>query len=269
MKIKIYIIVGIVLFLLFLPYLFPLDVYSQRLEMRLQTPSLQHILGTDFFGRDVFSRLLLAISNSLLMSLLAVCGAVILGLGITVLARSLGSVFLRFVELSMDSMLAIPVFLVCLVLVSLSGSGKIIIVLGQMLAFFPLVYRVCSREIQSHMQKEYIKIAESMGQRRSLIIKKHVFPFLVPKLSQQMISLVSISISIESGLSYLGFGIAPPEPSLGNLLFDARSFISTAPWYIIGIIASISLLLSCTTQLANAVTKRYSAKPFLVASLPH
>lgn len=231
-----------------------IDPYTQQLEKRLQPPGFEHLLGTDFFGRDIGARILLAMSNSLLLSVLSVAGAVCLGLGAAILAASAGSLWIRLAELCVDALLTMPVFLLCLVIVSWSGSGKTVIVLGQFAAFVPLVFRVCIQEITAQFRMDYIKIAQELGQSKAGIIVRHIFPFLLPKLYQQMISLISISIGIEAGLSYLGFGIPKPEPSLGNLLYDARNYITILPWYILSVLLSISLLLFIILLIAKTET---------------
>ncbi len=238
----------------FLPFTY-LDPYEQNLDNRLQGPSRSHILGTDSFGRDIFSRLVVAVHNTMLVSVFAVCIATSIGLILAIVAVSLGYVWVYMAEIVIDIILAIPVFLVCLMLVSLYGSGKIFIIIGQCMAFIPLVFRASIQDIHFYMQKEYITIARSFGMSTIHIIVKHIFPFLVPKLLQQLISLISIAISIEAGLSYLGFGIAKPEPSIGNMLYDAKRSVVLAPWYMASVVLTVSLLLVCVQILASRQSK--------------
>ena len=229
-----------------------LDPYKQNLDDSLQSPSRKYILGTDFFGRDIFSRLLFAVSNTLFISVFAVCIAMSIGLILAVISISIGRMWVYISEICIDIMLAIPVFLICLILVSLYGNGKIFIIIGQCMAFIPLIFRVSIQDIRFYMQKEYITIAKNFGMTTIHVVIKHIFPFLIPKLVQQITSLIAIAISIEAGLSYLGFGIEKPEPSIGNMLYDAKNTIYLAPWYMISVIFTICFLLLCVQILSSS-----------------
>lgn len=206
-------------------------------------PSLEHLLGTDNFGRDIFSRVLDGAGTTLFI---AVC-VVIIGCAAGIVIGSLCGYYGGLPDVILtricDSITAFPSFLLALVIVSITGSGTYNIILALGILFIPSFARIVRGEFARCRELNYIKSARLMGASDFRIIFLHILPNTVPVLFSAVTIGFNNAVLSEASMSFLGIGIQPPAASLGSMLSDSQTYLRSAPWYALGTGAVIILLI--------------------------
>jgi peptide/nickel transport system permease protein len=196
----------------------------------LQPPSRQHWLGTDEVGRDIFARLIYASRISLSIGFLAVAVAIVVGTSIGALAGYFGGWFDNALMRATDAILSIPALFFLIVLsVTLGPSVRTMIVVIGLLSWMELA-RIIRANVLSLKRREFVEAARTMGAPSARIIGRHILPnTLVPIVVAATLG-VGYALLTEASISYLGLGVQPPEPSWGNMLYNAQSYFFNAPW---------------------------------------
>lgn len=211
------------------PYLIayqPLDVDIAR---RLSAPGAPHWLGTDNFGRDILSRVVHGMRNSVQVGLVAACCASILGL-IAGLYSSMYKWVDRIVMRIMDALYAFPAILLAIALMAALGPSMWNLTLCLIIVFIPAVARVVRSVSLVTKEQTYIEAMDVLGASHTRIIWRHLLPSTLPALIVQASFVFAESIIVEAALSFLGAGIPAPTPSLGNQLSEAKMFIFNSWW---------------------------------------
>lgn len=211
----------------------PYDPITPNPPAMLQPPSAEHWLGTDDLGRDVFSRILLATHVSLLIGLIAVSIAVAVGTLLGSIAGFCGgavdNVIMRFV----DMMMCIPTFFLVLTVAAIVSHPSIWYIMPVIgLTGWMGASRLVRAEFLTLREMEYVLAARALGAGRMRIIFRHILPNALPPVFVSAVLGVSGAILTEASLSYLGFGVQPPDPSWGNIIADGRQYILSAWWLI-------------------------------------
>jgi len=197
---------------------------------RLLSPSASHLLGTDEFGRDIFSRVLQGAFNSLSVSIVGVAASAILGISFGITAGYFGGwidmVLMRF----MDLLFAFPGILMALFIVTALGSGAMNTALAIAIVYLPIFTRVVRGQTLSVRNRDFVVASQALGASHLGRIIKHILPNILSTILVQISLALSWAILVESSLSYLGLGTLPPEPSLGSMLIDSRPLMEIAPW---------------------------------------
>ncbi|SEN02685.1 peptide/nickel transport system permease protein [Mesobacillus persicus] len=205
------------------------DPYLTNLSGRLQSMSLQHPLGTDHLGRDVFTRLLLGGQQTIGYSLLALVTAVSIGVPLGIIAGYKGGIVDRLFMRIADGFLAFPDTIVAIVLVGLLGPSISNLILAIILVKWVNYARLVRSTVLSEAQKEYILIARINGLSAGKIMKKHLFPHIVG----HVLVLASLDLGkiilLISAFSYIGLGAQPPMPEWGAMLNDSRAYFQSMP----------------------------------------
>lgn len=231
----------------------PYDPLALDIDARLQGPSGSHWLGTDFFGRDLFSRMLVGAGVSLRVSLFSVVLATLLGTLVGTVAGYRGGWVDRVLMILVDAILAMPGILLALVLMMILGAGEAGVVIALGLAFSPTVARTVRGTVLSIREKEFIEAARVLGNSDRYTMLRHVIPNTVGPLTVICSSLFAQALLSESALSFLGLGVPPPYPSWGGMLADGRQFIAQAPWLCLVPGAAISVTLLAINLLGDAL----------------
>jgi len=208
----------------------PYDPGKTNVAFKLKPPSLQHYLGTDNLGRDVFSRMLHGSRVSLSVGFVAV--AISVGIGILVGAMAgyysgwVDSLLMRFV----DVMLCFPSFFLMLTVVALLGPSlfKVMVVIG--ITSWMGTARFVRAEFLSLRERDFTQAAKALGVKDYRIIFRHILPNAMAPVFVTATLGVASAILVEAGLSFLGFGAQPPAPSWGNILTEGRAYIFDAWW---------------------------------------
>ncbi len=226
--------VGIVLFIAILSFFFlPGDAYATSSATQLARPGPAHIFGCDHEGRDLLSRVMLGIRPTVLISLAGIAIAFTLGMIIGSLAGHFGGFFDNALMLLADSIMAFPGLLLALVFVAVIGKGIPSIILGFGIVFAPSYARIFRTGIRQLKDREYILQAQIIGVKTPRLLFIHLFPGLIHQLAPAVVVGIANMALAEAGLSYLGQGVQVPDPSLGNLLKDGQSYVTSAPWMVI------------------------------------
>jgi peptide/nickel transport system permease protein len=225
-------VVIVIMFLIagFASFLSPYDPGKTEVSMKLKPPSLQHYLGTDQLGRDVFGRMLFGSRVSLSVGFVAV--AISISIGILVGAVSgyyggwIDSVLMRFV----DIMLCFPSIFLILTVVALLGPSlfKVMVVIG--ITSWMGTSRFVRAEFLSLRERDFAQAAKALGVKDHRIIFRHILPNALAPVFVTATLDVATAILVEAGLSFLGFGVQPPAPSWGNILTEGRTYIFDAWW---------------------------------------
>lgn len=212
----------------------------------LQHPfvSWQHVLGTDSYGRDLLSRVVLGARYSVEVGTGAVLIALLLGTTSGLVAGFLGGLLDAVIMRVMDTLLAFPPILSAVVLVGVIGPGLWNVVLGVGVVYTPVFARIARAKTLSVRSLPYVEAAQSLGGRRSRILARHIVPNIMGPVIVQATVAYAFAIVAEAGLSFLGLGVQPPAPSWGSMLSDARPYIQSDPWFALvpGLALAISVL---------------------------
>jgi peptide/nickel transport system permease protein len=238
----------------------PYDPIALDFGARLASPSWDHWLGTDQFGRDVLSRLLSAASVSMTVSLSTVALAMAIGITIGAVSGYFGGWLDRLVMTVVDAFMALPGLLLALALMAAVGQGKWGVILALGLAYAPSVTRVVRGIALSLREKEYVEASRAMGNGELYTIARHVIPNCVGPLTVLATAFFALTILAESALSFLGLGVPPPYPSWGGMLADARSYFAFAPWLAIFPGLAISITLLGINLLGDALRDRFDPR---------
>jgi peptide/nickel transport system permease protein len=222
----------------------PFDPIELNAGDALEPPSLRHWFGTDQYGRDVFSRILIGAGVSLRVSLLTVACAVAAGVLVGALTGYLGGWLDRLAMVFVDALMAFPGLLLALAILTVLGPSPYGVVGALGLAFTPSVVRVVRGTVLSIREKEYVEASRVMGNGELFTVFRHVLPNCVSPLIVLATLLLGRTLLAESALSFLGLGVPPPAPTWGGMLADSRPFVATATWLSVfpGVAICLSLL---------------------------
>jgi peptide/nickel transport system permease protein len=216
------------------PELVPHDPIRPNYRLRYAPPSLEHPLGTDELGRDVLARSLAGGRVSLLVAggatLLALALGLVTGLAAAGFGRSVDVVLTR----AFDALLAFPGFLLVLLLVTILGGGVPQTVLALGVAGSPLYFRLVRSFTRSELRRDYVLAATALGASFSRLLVRHAVPNFAGAIAVQAASTMATFLLVEASLSFLGLGVPLPTPSWGNVLQDARAFLTRQPWAAVG-----------------------------------
>lgn len=211
----------------------PYDPNAMSGAEKFSSPSFSHIMGTDNFGRDIFSRVLKGISMTGLVAVTTVAIGGSIGTVIGAVTGYYGGVIDELVMRINDALNGFPSILIALIIVSIIGPGKYNVILALGILFIPSFARIVRSEYISLKERDFVKSARLMGAGNMRIIFRHIFPNIRSTLLVTVTIGFNNAVLAEAGLSYLGIGIQPPDASLGSMLSDAQSYLFTAPWYAI------------------------------------
>lgn len=212
------------------PAIAPYDPIANDLRARLQSPSWEHVFGTDDFGRDVFSRVAWGTRISLLVAAIVVAVAALGGALVGLVSGYVGGRLDDLVMRVIDVLLAFPALLLALAVMAALGSSLVNVILAVAVAFLPRFARLQRSVVLSVREREFVLAAEALGIPRVRILWRHVMPnCLAPVIVMSTVSAAD-AILIEASLSFLGLGVQPPAPTWGAVISDGRSFMQNAPW---------------------------------------
>ncbi|MGM0560734.1 MAG: ABC transporter permease [Pseudomonadota bacterium] len=233
----------IVLSAVFAPYYVPFDPMKMIATARLQPPGGEHILGTDPFGRDMFSRVVTGGRISLLIGIGAAVISVFFGLLIGLVAgffRMADAIIMRI----MDSLMSIPAILLAIALVSLSGASVGSVIIAITIPEIPRVVRLVRSVVLSAREEPYVEAATALGSSMPKVLIKHLMPNTMAPLIVQGTYICASAILIEAILSFLGAGVSTETPTWGNIMAEGRDYFQINPGLIFwpGLMLSLCIL---------------------------
>ncbi|MDN2566807.1 ABC transporter permease [Aquibium sp. A9E412] len=207
----------------------PYDVTELALGDRLQTPSPEHWFGTDHFGRDILSMIMVGARNSIAVAVVAVGIGIGIGVPLGCWAAARGGLVDEMLMRFNDLVFAFPALLSAIMITAIFGPGAINAIVAIGIFNVPVFARVARAGALALWPREFILAARAAGKGKTLITVEHILPNIVSLLLVQGSIQFALGILAEAALSYLGLGAQPPMPSWGRMLFDAQTRMIVAP----------------------------------------
>lgn len=209
----------------------PYSTTAMSASEKFDPPSLLHIFGTDNFGRDIFSRVMKGLGTTIGISSLVVLISGSMGILLGALTGYFGGIADEIVMRITDAVNGFPSILLTLVIISLLGSGRQNVIISLGIVFVPSYVRMVRSQYLKLRDADYIRRARLLGVKDFRILFVHILPNIFSVFWVSVMIGFNNAILAESGMSYLGIGVQPPEASLGNMLSDAQGYLQAAPWY--------------------------------------
>ncbi len=208
----------------------PFDVESLDIRNKMQTPNGEHLLGTDHFGRDILSMLMVGARTSIAVALVAVVIGMGFGvpLGLAAASRH-GSLLDEIIMRGNDLVFAFPALLIAILITAVFGPGAVNAIIAIGIFNIPVFARLTRGAALSLWTREFVLAARVAGKNSLRISMEHILPNILNLLIVQGTIQFSLGILAEAGLSYVGLGAQPPTPSWGRMLADSQTLITLAP----------------------------------------
>lgn len=222
----------------------PYDPNAQNPDVMAQGPSLSHLMGTDYFGRDIFSRVLEGAGSTLMIAFFVVLIGGGLGTLIGALTGYFGGVVDEVLMRICDALTAFPSVLLALIIVALLGPGKLNVIGVLGLVFIPSFARITRGEFARIKKLNYISLAKLQGIGAFRIMSRHILPNIMPVLLPAISIGFNNAVLAEASMSFLGVGVSASDVSLGRMLSDSQNYILRGlPWYALFVGLAIALLI--------------------------
>ena len=226
-------------------------------SQKFLAPSLQHLMGTDNFGRDIFSRVLKGAGTTFGIAVATVSIGAVLGTLVGALTGFFGGIVDDILMRINDALTAFPSILLALVIISILGPGnKYNVVLALGAVFIPGFARVTRTAFAGLRDVNYVKSARLMGASNSRILWVHILPNTMNVLLPAITIGFNNAVLAEASMSYLGIGVTPPDASLGYMLSEAQSMLTRAPWYALSTGLTIILLVFGVGLIGEGLQRR-------------
>lgn len=243
---------------LFGPLLAPYDYAAQDASQRLQPPNLQHWMGTDNFGRDVFSRVLVGTRGVFYLGGLGTVLAGVMGTTLGLLAGYSGRWWDEGIMRLLDVLLAFPALLLAMVLLAAVGPSDLNLILVVAVLYVPMFARVTRSMVLDLRTREFVEAARLRGETRRYILFREVLPNALPPILVEGSVRFAYAIFLVASLGFLGLGVPPPSPDWGRQVSEARTFFGAAPWMLLFPAGAIALLVIGTSLMADGLRHVFS-----------
>lgn len=238
----------------FADWVAPYDPVVNDFGSMFQPPSGTHWLGTDAFGRDIFSRILFGARTALLIGFGASIVGATLGAVVGVISAYFGRITDLAVQRLADIMMSFPIIILAMAIVSIIGTGTGKLILAIALSFIPRAERVVRSSALGVRQTVYVEAARAIGAGHWRIIFRHMFPNVVAPYLVMLTAFLGQAILLEASLSFLGLGVSEPTAAWGLMLRGAAvDFVQRAPWMAISPGIAISLAVLAFNVLGDAL----------------
>jgi peptide/nickel transport system permease protein len=250
---------GTVVFGLFLlmavfgPLVAPYGFEAQNIAQRLRPPDAAHLLGTDQYGRDIFSRILAGSRGIFLLSGTGTLLAAVIGVSVGLFSGFYGRLWDEALMRILDVLLAFPPLLFALLLLAILGPSVLNLLLVITVLYVPMLARLARSMVLDLRTKEFVEAARIRGEGDLVILFREILPNALGPILVEISVRFSYSIFLVASLGFLGLGVQPPSPDWGLQINEARSFFATAPWILLFPAAAISLLVVATNLMTDGL----------------
>jgi len=225
-------IVGFFLLMLIVSFFYtPFPVNEMRSSERFLPPGWPYLLGTDNFGRDIFSRIMKGTQTAFFVGTLSVCLGLVIGAGLGAAGGYFGGWVDRLIGQLTATIQAFPGVLFALMIVAVCGPGTVNTIIALSITAIPGFTRITRSGFLQFKEYSFVEAAKTIGVGPLRIMLRHILPQILPELLVAASTGFSSALLAEAGLSYLGLGVQPPEPSWGRMLNEAQGYLFRAPWY--------------------------------------
>jgi peptide/nickel transport system permease protein len=246
-------VVLLALLAIFAPVIAPYSPIAQHPGLELKPPSAQFWLGSDDLGRDLFSRILFGARVSFIVGIVATGLGAAVGISTGLAGGYLGgwvdSVIMRFY----DALLAFPGIIIGIAVISILGPSTLNVAYALAIGGMPFFARLMRGQVLSERERDYVYAARCIGARDGRIMFRHVLPNTLAPLLVQLSLAMGFAVLAEAGLSFLGLGTQPPDPSWGSMLNDSRAYLREAPWFGLWPGVALTILLVALNYLSDAL----------------
>lgn len=208
----------------------PYDPDMMQGSLKLTAPSPAHLFGTDQFGRDILSRVMVGAGNTLIIAVGTILIGGIAGIIVGAVTGYFGGWLDEVLMRVNDAAAAFPSVLLALVIISILGTGKYKVMLALGILFIPSFARIVRGEFMRCREEDYVKSAKLIGVPVPRILFVHMLPNILPVLLSSLTIGFNNAVLAEAGMSYLGIGVQPPDASLGRMLSEAQTYLSGGAW---------------------------------------
>ena len=239
--------VGLILFLsvcllaIFAPLIAPHDPLAQNVFNRLKPPSAEHWLGTDFFGRDVLSRILYGAQISLVIGLVAITSAMIIGTAIGLVAGYYGGFIDIIAMQTMDVLLAFPSLILGLIVVAMLGPSVTNLIIAISLTAIPPFARIARAPTIAVKEREFIEAGRALGYSDLRLMLGHILPNTLPEVLVMGSLWLATAIRVEASLAFIGLGVSPPTATWGGMIREG--FENILDSFYLALFPSIAILI--------------------------
>jgi len=231
--------IGLVIFLVIAlmaisaPWVTGQDPLEQDILARLKPPTEAHLLGTDYFGRDIYSRIIYGARLSLLIGLTSTALAMVIGSAIGMIAGWYGGRIDTLVMQVMDILLAFPSLILGLIIVAMLGPSILNIVIAIALTSIPPFARIARAPTIALKEREFIEACRALGYSDARILIIHILPNILPEILVMGSLWLANAIRTEASLAFIGLGVKPPAPTWGSMIREGFENILDSAWLVI------------------------------------
>ncbi|MCK5022522.1 MAG: ABC transporter permease [Candidatus Pacebacteria bacterium] len=232
----------VVLVAIFAPLIAPYDPLDQDVYHRLLSPQRGHLLGTDNFGRDSFSRIIYGARVSLIVGVCSVLIGMVVGTSLGIIAAMKGGKVENLIMRVVDVLMSFPNLIMGLMVMAIlgSGMGKLIIAIGIIMA--PRFARIAHAPTLAIKEQDYITAARALGFSDLRVIFRHALPNILGEVLVMGTLWTATAIRIEANLSFIGLGVPPPTPTWGGIIREGMDYLSNASW--ISLFSGVAILIT-------------------------
>ncbi|MDE6208153.1 MAG: ABC transporter permease [Lachnospiraceae bacterium] len=234
----------------------PYDPETINIKEKFLSPCMAHIMGTDNFGRDIFSRVMVGLKDTIIISGLTIAIGFATGLIAGCFTGYFGGAVDEILMRINDALSSIPSVLLAIVMIGTFGSGTTTLIISLGIVFIPSFARMIRSDFIKEKNREYVMCAKLSGAGAMRIIFVHILPNCKNTIISSLIVGFNNAILAEASLSFLGIGVAPPKASLGAMLKESQMYLSGAPWYSIFPGITIVLLIIGLVLLGEGLKKK-------------
>jgi peptide/nickel transport system permease protein len=245
------------------PVLAPYDYTHGTFSTIMAPPSLQHVFGTDNFGRDVLSRVLMGSRTVLLLAAVSTLASLVCGTVIALVAGYYGAIVDEVIMRFADAAMALPAILLALLILSMMGPGSGGLFAATVVVFSPHIARVVRSAVLPLVGCEFVAAARLRGERGPSIMLRELVPNLLGVLAVEGSIRIGYAIFLIASLGFLGVGVQPPTPDWGVMVSEAQDYATQAPWMVIfpalaisSLVIGVNLVSDGVKQLVTALEQR-------------
>lgn len=233
--------VAVCLVAILAPVIAPHDPLQQSILYRLKPPSAQHWMGTDFYGRDILSRLIWGARISLVIGLLAIAVAMVIGSLIGLIAGYYGGRLDILIMQTMDVLLAFPSLILGLIVVAMLGPSTTNIVIAIALTAIPPFARIARAPTMVVKEREFVEAGRSLGYSDIRLMLGHILPNILPEILVMGSLWMATAIRVEASLAFIGLGVSPPTATWGGMIREGFENILDSFW--LALFPSLAILI--------------------------